>query len=83
MNLKTEHTEKLANLKSKLNLQILQRENYEAKHEEIMNFLEMPVENRYIGNILPAIRSLKTYEQGEIDQYSNAEEVLDSHLNGN
>ena len=48
-----------------------------------MNFLEMPVENRYIENILPAIRSLKTYEQGEIDQYSNAEEVLDSHLNGN
>ena len=81
--MKTEHNEKLANLKSKLNLQILQRETYEAKHEEIMNFLEMPVENRYIENILPAIRSLKTYEQGEIDQYSNAEEVLDSHLNGN
>ena len=83
MNLKTEHTEKLANLKSKLNLQILQREIYESKHEEIMNFLEMPVENRYIENILPAIRRLKTYEQGEIDQYSNADEVLDSHLNGN
>ena len=79
MNLKSEHTRELADLKSKLNLQIFKRENYEAKHEEIMNFLEMPVENRYIANILPAIRSLKIYEQGEIDQYSNAEEVL----NGN
>ena len=83
MNLKTEHSEEVTDLKSKLNLQIFKRENYEAKHEEIMNFLEMPVENRYIENILPAIKSLKTYEQGEIDQYSNAEEVLDSHLNGN
>ena len=83
VNLKTELSEEVTNLKSKLNLQIFKRENYEAKHEEIMNFLEIPVENRYIENILPAIRSLKTYEQGEIDQYSNAEKVLDSHLNGN
>ena len=83
MNLKSEHTRELADLKSKLNLQIFKRENYEAKHEEIMNFLEMPVENHCIENILPAIKSLKTYEQGEIDQYSNAEEVLESHLNGN
>ena len=45
-----------------------------------MNILEMLVKNRYIENILPDIRSLKTCE---IDQYSNAEEVLDSQPNVN
>ena len=66
--------QELANLKIKPNLQIFKRKNYEANHEEIMNILEMLVKNCYIENILPDIRSLKTCE---IDQYSNAEEVLD------
>ena len=58
--------------KGSLKLQIEQRELYEKQFCEIMDFLNIPIENRSFENIMPAIRDLKdALELSEIDNYAN------------
>ena len=72
-----EATETLNDVKTKLKLQIEQRDLYEKQFCEIMDFLNIPIGNRSFENIMPAIRDLKdALELSEIDNYANAESVL-------
>ena len=73
-----ETIETLNDVKTKLKLQIERRELYEKQHCEMMDILNIPTENRYFENILPAIRDLKeSHEQNETAHYANAESVLE------
>ena len=79
-----EMSENLADLKNKLNLQMIQREAYEKQHIEIMNVLNIPGENRSFANILPSVIALKESlskieDQNEIEHYSHAQGVIDSY----
>merc|ERR1712061_128155 len=69
----------LNDVKTKLKLQIQQRELFEKQQSEIMDSLNIPTENRCFASILPAIRDLKEFsEQNETVRYANAESVLKS-----
>ena len=82
-NSKLEETiETLNNVKSKLNIQINQREIYEKQHREMMDILNIPPNNRSVPNIIHAIRDLKnTIDKNEINHYTNAQEILDHYQN--
>ena len=72
-----ETIETLADVKTKLNLQIVKREAYEKQHTEIMALLNLPKENWCFANILQAIKSLKESnsemrDEIEADHYENA-----------
>ena len=79
-----EISENLADLKNKLNLQIILKEAYEKQHLEIMEVLNIPEENRCFANILPSVIALKEslskiQEQNEVELYSHAQDVIESH----
>ena len=79
-----EISENLADLKNKLNLQIIQKEAYEKQHLEIMEVLNIPEENRCFANILPSVIALKEnlnkiQEQNETEHYSHAQGVIESY----
>jgi len=70
--------ETLADVKTKLNLQMEQRQIYEKEHEEMFKVLNIPSGgNRNFTDILRTINVL--VEQSETDKYAHAESVLDSY----
>ena len=70
--------ETLADVKTKLNLQMEQRQIYEKEHEEMFKVLNIPSGgNRNFTDILRTINVL--VEQSETDIYAHAESVLDSY----
>ena len=70
--------ETLADVKTKLNLQMEQRQIYEKEHEEMFKVLNIPPGgNRNVTDILRKINVL--VEQSESDKYAHAESVLDSY----
>ena len=77
-----EITETLADVKVKLSLQTQQRELYDKKLNEIMDFLNFSKSNRCIGDILPALKELKEscelQEQIETDHYSKAQSLIET-----
>ena len=74
-----ETLEALNDFKSKLNIQIEQRELYEKQHREIMDLLNISNENQCFDNTLQAIRDLKeSLEQNESAHYEHAESILES-----
>merc|ERR1711997_1450947 len=75
-----EVTETLNNVKTKLKIQLEQRELYEQQHIKMMEILNITRDNRMFTNILPAIKELKkSHEQNETELYSEATNVLDSY----
>ena len=71
-------TETLADVKTKLHLQMEQRQIYEKEHEEMFKVLNIPSGgNRNFTDILRTINAL--VEQSETDVYAHAESVLDSY----
>ena len=71
-------TETLADVKTKLYLQMEQRQIYEKEHEEMFKVLNIPSGgNRNFTDILRTINVL--VEQSETDIYAHAESVLDSY----
>ena len=77
-----ESLETLNNVKSKLNIQIDQREIYESQHSEMMDILNIPPDTRSVPKIIRAIRDLKnTIDQNETNHYANAQEILDHYQN--
>ena len=71
-------TETLADVKTKLYLQMEQRQIYEKEHEEMFKVLNIPPGgNRNFTDILRTISVL--VEQSETDIYAHAESVLDSY----
>ena len=70
--------ETLADVKTKLNLQMEQRQIYEKGHEEMFKVLNIPPGgNRNFTDILRTINVL--VEQSETDIYAHAESVLESY----
>ena len=73
-----ELAETLADVKTKLHLQMEQRQIYEKEHEEMFKVLNIPADgNRHFTDILRTINVL--VEQIETDRYAHAESVLDSY----
>ena len=71
-------TETLADVKTKLHLQMEQRQIYEKEHEEMFKVLNIPPGgNRNFTDILRTINVL--VEQSETDIYAHAESVLESY----
>ena len=80
-----ETIETLSEVKTKLQLQMKQKELYEKQHGEMMDILNIPVENRSFASILPAIQHLKSslsviQEQAETNHYTNAQTQIGSML---
>ena len=78
-----ETIETLSEVKTKLQLQIQQKELYEKQHNEMMDILNIPLENRSFATILPAIKNLKNslslmQEQAETNHYTNAQTQIES-----
>ena len=83
-----ETIETLSEVKTKLLLQMQQKELYEKQHIEMMNILNIPTENRSFATILPAIQDLKKslslmQEQAETNHYTNAQALIESISNIN
>ena len=87
--MKNEETiETLSEVKTKLFLQMQQKELYEKQHIEMMELLNIPVENRGLATILPAIQDLKNLlslmqEQAETNHYTNAQALIEAISNNN
>ena len=80
-----ETIETLSEVKTKLQLQMQQKELYEKQHNEMMDILNIPEENRGFASILPAIQHLKSslsviQEQAETNHYTNAQTQIGSIL---
>ena len=80
-----ETIETLSEVKIKLQLQMQQKELYEKQHNEMMDILNIPEENRGFASILPAIQHLKSslsviQEQAETNHYTNAQTQIGSIL---
>ena len=71
-------TETLADVKTKLHIQMEQRQIYEKEHEEMFKVLNIPPGgNRNFTDILRTINVL--VEESETNIYAHAESVLDSY----
>ena len=85
--MKNEETiETLSEVKTKLFLQMQQKELYEKEHIEMMEILNIPVENRGFATIIPAIQRLKNSlslmeEQAETNHYTNAQALIETISN--
>ena len=76
-----ETAETLVDVKNKLLLQTIQRETYEKDHSEMMDILDIPMENRFFSNILPALKNLKEsngIKHEEIESNHNSNVVVES-----
>lgn len=80
-------TETLEKVQHKLKFQEEQKDIYETQLNEILDNLKLPAEYQSFEYILPEIKTLKQsranfHEQTEINEYSNAQSIIESCSNG-